>query len=68
MSSTKLGFDIGAYSLKMAQCGKLGAQRTAVAALPDNLVQDGRILSYEAMTDFIKKAVRQNKLGGRRNA
>ncbi|MEG2138431.1 MAG: pilus assembly protein PilM [Oscillospiraceae bacterium] len=68
MSSTKLGFDIGAYSLKMAQCGKLGAQRTAVAALPDNLVQDGRILSYEAMTDFIKKAVRQNKLGGRRKA
>ncbi|MEG0322180.1 MAG: hypothetical protein RR606_08320, partial [Oscillospiraceae bacterium] len=68
MSNTKLGFDLGAYSLKMAQCGANGAERTAVAPLPENLVQDGRILSYEAMSDFLKKAVAENRLSGRRNA
>ncbi|MEG1579058.1 MAG: pilus assembly protein PilM [Oscillospiraceae bacterium] len=68
MSNTKLGFDLGAYSLKMAQCGANGAERTAVAPLPENLVQDGRILSYEAMSDFLKKTVAENRLSGRRNA
>ncbi|MEG0839165.1 MAG: pilus assembly protein PilM [Hydrogenoanaerobacterium sp.] len=68
MSKTKLGINIGAYSLKLAQCGKRGVERTAVAPLPDNLVKNGHILSMEAMTDFLRESVRANHLSGRKNS
>jgi len=60
-----LGFDIGACTLKIARWDGASVRGTVSAPVPDNLVNNGVILSYAAMADFIKETARENRLSGR---
>ncbi|MDO4516830.1 MAG: pilus assembly protein PilM [Bacillota bacterium] len=62
MTKAMLGFDIGACELKLALWDG-GCVRWAVSVpLPDHLVKNGVIISYTAMTDFIKETLREQHL------
>lgn len=65
MAKTTIGIDIGAGALKMVQWDGAQIRRAVSAPLPDNLVKEGRIVSYEAMADFIKETARGNRVSGR---
>lgn len=60
-----IGIDIGSGSLKLAQMGKRSVERLAVEPLPENLVQDGRVVSFEAMGNFIKESVKKHRMRGK---
>ena len=62
------GFDIGTCNLKIAQWDGGQLKRLVSAEVPENLVKDGVITSYEAMADFIKFVAKQNKLTGKKDA
>lgn len=68
MAKPHLGLDIGTGSLKLALCDEKGVRRLAVEALPDNLVREGEIVSFEAMADFIKETLRKHRIAARRCA
>lgn len=61
MSKQVIGFDLGEKTLKMVQLTGNTVKAAICEELPDNLVLDGRILSVDAMVDFIKEAA---KAGG----
>ncbi len=65
MARTVLGFDIGACALKLARWDGSTVRGTAVVPIPDNLVKNGAILSYAAMSDLIRETVRERRLSGR---
>ncbi len=65
MARTTVGFDIGARAMKLAKWDGSTVRGTAVAPVPDNLVQNGVILSYAAMSDLIRETVREHRLTGR---
>lgn len=58
MAKTKLGFDIGNHSVKIAA---VSASRAEVhdIRMPDNMVQDGEIVMPTAFADFLKKESRK---------
>ena len=62
------GFDIGTYELKIAvyEAGKV--RKLVSAEMPENLIKDGSITSYEAMADLIKHTLKANKLRGAKKA
>ncbi len=62
MAKKLLGFDLGGYQLKMAQVKGDQLIRYAVEQMPDNLVKEGHITSFNAMADFIKDSVKKNRL------
>lgn len=64
MAKSMLGFDIGTSELKIAQWDGHEVTQTLHATMPDNMVKNGVIVSYEAMADFIKETVRGNRLKG----
>ena len=61
MSKQMIGFDLGEKTLKMVQMNGSTVKAAVCEDLPDNLVLDGRILSVDAMADFIKESA---KAGG----
>ncbi len=61
MSKTA-GFDIGSRFLHIAVVKKQGVKRIFSAPLPEGSVREGRIVSYEAMGDFIKETCKKNKI------
>jgi len=63
MAKCVFGFDIGSYSLKIVKYNGSLIQRAVEAVLPENLVEDGRITSYDAMADFIKSVAKESKIG-----
>lgn len=65
MAKRILGIDIGSSTLKLALCEGNKILRMAEEHMPDNLVSDGRIISPEAMADFLKTAIKKNKLRNR---
>lgn len=65
MAKTMIGFDIGACQVKLAVWDGSKVRRALSADTPDNLVKDGRIVSYAAMADFIKETLKKNKVSGR---
>ncbi len=65
MARTVIGFDIGACALKLAKWDGSAVRGTVIAPVPDNLVKNGVILSYAAMSDFIRETVRERRLSGR---
>lgn len=66
MARTYTGIDIGSSQVKFAVCDAGGdIRRIAVAAVPEQLVRDGRIVSPEAMSDFLCMAARQHKIRNR---
>ena len=65
MPKTCVGIDIGACELKLAVCTGGELRRVEVAEMPDNLVRDGRLVSPEAMAEFLKKVAKDAKIGTR---
>lgn len=62
MSKNYVGIDIGYSTVKMAEIvnGKVAA--LASAPVPDNLIKDGKILSYETLADVLRDMARENKI------
>lgn len=58
MGKTYTGVDIGDSSIKLAVCDGDTVTKVVIEALPDGLVVDGRVVSHDAMADFIKSVVR----------
>lgn len=55
-----VGLDIGENSVKMAYFAGRELKRTAKLELPDAMVSGGRILSMDAMADFLHDAAKGN--------
>lgn len=64
MAKTTIGFDIGACEMKLAQWDGSTVRRTVTVPTPDNLVKNGVIVSYAAMSDFLKEAVKEHRIPG----
>ncbi|MFR4804414.1 MAG: pilus assembly protein PilM [Eggerthellaceae bacterium] len=62
MEQTYTGVDIGDSSIKLAVSDGQSVSKVAIEMLPEGLVADGRIVSHDAMADFIKSVVRS--IGG----
>ncbi len=54
-----IGFDIGTGYIKLAQCGKHGVERLYTQKLPENLVRAGEIISFEAMSEYLREMRRK---------
>lgn len=65
MAKSCIGIDIGAGSLKIAVCSNGVVERLATAEVPDNHIKDGRIISPEATSDFLKEVLKKEKISGR---
>ena len=66
MGRTYTGIDIGAGQIKFAVCEPGGViRRMAVSPVPDQLVREGRIVSPEAMSDFLRAEARVHKIKNR---
>ena len=55
MKNLMTGFDIGEGTVKMLQVAGKEIKKSAVIELPDNLVDEGKIISMEAMADFLRQ-------------
>lgn len=62
MTKTIMGIEIGNYRIKISVCSKGLVEKFVVADLPDDLVQEGKIVSWEAMADIIKEIVKENNI------
>ncbi len=62
MAKQWIGFDIGDCSVKMVHVTGKEIKNTVVAELPDNIVDDGQIISMDAMADFIREHAKQGGL------
>lgn len=67
MSRKRIGFDIGARTAHIAVCdGRVG--KVLSVAMPEGLVREGQVLSFEALADFLKELRKTEKLRGKRAA
>lgn len=57
-----IGFDIGNHAIHIAVRAKNSIVRGITVRLPADLVKNGTITSFEAMTDFLKEIRRTQKL------
>ncbi len=55
MKNLMTGFDIGEGTVKMLQAAGKEIKKSAVIELPDNIVDEGKIISMDAMADFIRQ-------------
>jgi len=62
MTKTYTGIDIGTGHIKMAVVSDKGVLQIAVEEVPENLVKDGRIISFEAMSDLIRETAQKNRI------
>lgn len=62
MAKKILGIEIGNCRLKIAICSESNLERLITADVPDNLVQEDEIVSWEAMAEFIKEMIKENKI------
>ena len=58
MGKAFTGVDIGGQSVKLVSCQDGMPQKFVIEALPEGLVADGRIVSHDAMADFIKGIIK----------
>ena len=54
---TLVGIDIGADSLKLALVQGRKVRGTAIAAMPQNLLRDGHIVSPETVAELIRNTL-----------
>ncbi len=68
MASSFVGIDIGSSQLKLAVTNK--GQITALIrdALPEDLVQNGHITSFDAMSEYLRDVFKKNRIDGRKCA
>lgn len=62
MAKKILGIEIGNCRLKIAICSDYNLERLITEDLPDNLVQEDEIVSWEALAEFIKEVIKENKI------
>ncbi|MBQ9091769.1 MAG: pilus assembly protein PilM [Anaerotignum sp.] len=60
MASKMIGIDIGGNTMKMTVCAGGTVKKAAVSPMPEYLTQDGHIAAPDAMSDFIKKMLKEN--------
>ena len=60
MAKTYLGIDIGHDRLKLALVSGGQVKKSAVVALPEKLVRDGRVVSIETMGELIRTTMKEN--------
>ena len=58
MARAYTGIDIGSNALKIAACEGGAVRALAVEALPEGLMDGQRIVSHDAMADFLKRTVK----------
>lgn len=57
-----LGIDIGSSSVKIAERTKSGTFKLFSEPMPENMVNEGQVLSLEAMSGFIKETLKKNHI------
>lgn len=65
MARNIIGLDIGSTDTRIVLWDGSSIRRMVRVPMPDNLVKDGAIVSYDAMADFLKQALREAKISGR---
>lgn len=65
MSKKIIGVEIGSFRIKLADCAGTEDEKIYLVNVPDNLVQGSRIISWDAMAEFIKETVKTNKIAAR---
>ena len=65
MSKKILGMEIGSFCIKLADCAATDDERIYVANVPDNLVQGNRIVSWDAMAEFIRETIKTNNISAK---
>ena len=60
MGENLIAFDIGESQVKLIWYTGKTCKKAVCAALPDNLVANGEIISMDAMADFLKETAKQN--------
>ena len=63
-----LGFDLGSHELKIASWDGNSISSCIAVEMPDNLVNAGSVISYDALADFIKETVKSNGIRGKDSA
>lgn len=61
MAGKLLGFEIGNYSLKISVCSGNQLLQTEEVPLPENMVRENKIVSFDAMADFLKETLKEMK-------
>ena len=59
---TCLGIDIGNNRIKVAVKKGGSVRRLLVDTVPDGLMRDNHIVSYDAMGDFLRELLRRNRI------
>lgn len=62
MAKNTAGFDIGDHALHIAITNRKGIKKVVTEQLPEGMVRDARIVSYEALGDFIREVKKKCKI------
>lgn len=62
MSKKMIGVEVGSFRMKLVDCAGTSDERIIVVNVPDNLVQGNRIVSWDAMAEFIRETVKNDKI------
>ena len=62
MATSMLGFDIGTSQLKIVHWNGTSVVKMVSADMPDNMIKNDAIISYDAMADFIKEVLKAHGL------
>ena len=62
MSSKLIGIDVSATALRITVCDKHGPVRFLEARLPENMVRENQIVSWDAMGDFLKETLKNENI------
>ena len=65
MAKKYLGIEIGSHTLKIAVMSGGRAEKLVMEPVPDNLVRDGVIVSWEAMADCVREAIKKNNISAK---
>ena len=65
MSRSVIAFDIGSKDIKVVQWNGHHVVQAFSVQTPENLVKEGKIVSYEVMADLVKESAREHHLAGR---
>lgn len=64
MASKTIGIEIGSDSLKVSVVKGKKIQQMVSVKLPDHMIQEGRVLSPDALSNFLKEVLNKNHIRG----
>ena len=62
MSKKILGFDIGGHAVHIVLRAGKNIKKVVTEPLPEGMIREGRIVSYEALGDFLKQTCKKRKI------